>query len=150
MTEKVILKKNTYLLFNGNAEEAFNFYKSVFGGEFTSLQRFKDVPEQDQKRGGFNKNESEKIIHIALPIGEKDILMASDFPESIDKTSVGNNFSISIETNSKEKAEEILKGLSDGAKIQMPLVETFWGDYYEKLKDKFGVGWMVNYTYPKE
>jgi len=143
-----MIKINPYLAFNGEAEEAFNFYKSVFGGEFSSFQKFKDVPEADRKKGGIKDSESEKIINVGLPIGN-EVLMASDSPESMGKPKIGG-FSISVETDSKEEAEKIYKGLSTGGKITMPLGDTFWGAYYGMLTDKFGVHWMVSYTYPKK
>lgn len=138
-------KLNVYLNFPGNTEEAFNFYKSVFGGEFSSLVRFKDmpmeganVPEQDQ----------DKIMHIGLPIGE-DLLMATDAPESMGfKVNFGNSSYISVHPDSKEEADRIFNALSAGGEIEMSIADQPWGDYFGSLKDKFGVCWMVNYSYP--
>jgi PhnB protein len=138
---------NPYLNFAGNTEEAFNFYKSVFGGEFISLQRFKDTPEA----GKVSENEKNKIMHVALPVGKGNILMATDTLESMgQKLTVGNNFYISLEAESKQEAEKLFKGLSAGGKIEMPLEDAFWGAYFGMFTDKFGVKWMVNYTYPKK
>lgn len=137
---------NPYLNFDGNAEEAFNFYKSVFGGEFRSLQRMKDVPEMP----GFSvqEDDKEKIMHVALPIGKENILMASDILESMgNRLFVGNNYSVSIAADSKEEADKLFNGLAEGGKITMPLADAFWGAYFGMLRDKFGVQWMVNYDY---
>lgn len=133
---------NPYLNFNGNTEEAFNFYKSVFGGEFLAVMRFKDyaecaeIPEADK----------EGIMHIALPIGNGNVLMATDALESMgQKLTVGNNIHIALAPESKEEAERLFNGLSAGGKIEMPLQDMFWGAYFGSFADKFGVQWMVNY-----
>jgi PhnB protein len=136
---------NPYLNFNGNTEEAFNFYKSVFGGEFIVLQRFKDTSEKDK----LSPADQEKIMHIALPIGQGNILMATDALESMgQKLTIGNNFYLSIGAESKEEAEKLFTGLSAGGKIEMSLQDTFWGAYFGMFADKFGVQWMINYDYP--
>ena len=138
---------NPYLNFMGNAEEAFNFYKSVFGGEFIALQRFKDIPDGDK----LPANEQDKIMHIALPIGNGNILMATDALESMgQKLTNGNNFYISISAESEAEAEKLYNGLSAGGKIEMPLQKAFWGAYFGMFSDKFGVQWMVNYDYPQQ
>ena len=135
---------NPYLNFPGNTEEAFNFYKSVFGGEFLFLQRFKDTPEA----GKVPDNEKDKLMHVSLPVGKENILMATDALESMgQKLSVGNNFYLSIEADSKEEADKLYKSLSEGGKATMPLTDTFWGAYFGMLKDKFGIQWMVSHTY---
>ncbi len=139
-------KLNPYLNFAGNTEEAFTFYKSVFGTEFTFLQRIKETPEGSK----FPKEEQNKVMHVALPIGKGNTLMASDVPESMGyKVTVGNNVSLSLETESKEEARKIFEGLSRGGKVREPLKDTFWGAHFGMLTDKFGILWMVNYTYPK-
>jgi PhnB protein len=134
---------NPYLTFSGNCEEAFTFYKSVFGGEFTNFQRFGDAPSEPKP----SAEEGKKIMHVALPIGQGSIIMGSDQPESYGKTIVGNNFSISIITESEEESNQIFNRLSAGGKITMPLEKTFWGAYFGMLTDKFGIQWMVNYDY---
>lgn len=140
-------KINIYLNFAGNAEEAFNFYKSVFGGEFTSVVYFKDMPIEGVK---ISKEDEDKIMHISLPIGN-DVLMASDAPESMGfKVNFGNNTYISVHPDSKEEADRIFKKLSEDGTIEMPIGDQAWGDYYGSFKDKFGVQWMVNYSYPKD
>ena len=133
---------NPYLNFNGNTEEAFNFYKSVFGGEFLAVMRFKD----NAGCGQISESDKERIMHIALPIGNGNALMATDSLESMgQKLTVGNNFYICLSPESKEEAERLFNGLSAGGKIEMPLQDMFWGAYYGSFADKFGVQWMVNY-----
>ena len=137
---------NPYLNFPGNTEEAFIFYKSVFGGEFLNLTRFKDT----QEGGKVSENEKEKIMHISLPVG-KNIFMATDALESMGhKLTAGNNFQLSVETESKEEATKIFNGLSKGGKVTVPLADAFWGAYFGMLQDKFGVQWMVSYTQPQK
>ncbi len=138
---------NPYLNFAGNTEEAFNFYKSVFGGEFLTVQRFKDTPEA----GRVQAHEKDKIMHIALPIGKGNVLMATDALESMGhKLTVGNNFHITIQPESKVEAEKLFKGLSAGGKVMQPLQDTFWGAYFGMFTDKFGIHWMVNYDYKQQ
>ena len=136
-------KFNPYLNFAGNTEEAFHFYKSVFGGEFASVVRFKDMPV-----GGMNLSEgdSNKIMHISLPIGDGQMLMGTDALESLgQKLRQGNNVHISIHPDSREEADRLFNGLSEGGKIEMPMADQPWGDYYGSFLDKFGVHWMINY-----
>lgn len=138
---------NPYLNFAGNTEEVFKFYKSVFGGEFMNLTRFKDTPEGAK----LPPNEREKIMHVSLPIGKGNILMATDALESMGhKLTAGNNFNLSIEAESKEEATKLYDKLSAGGKIEQPLQDTFWGAYFGMFADKFGIQWMVSYTYPKQ
>ena len=135
---------NPYLTFNGNCEEAFNFYKSVFGGEFPYLGRFKDMPPQEGC-GEIPESEMEKIMHVSLPISKECILMGSDSSEAFGQaTVVGNNFSLAVNTDSNEETERIFNALAEGGQITMPLDKTFWGAYFGMLVDKFGVQWMVN------
>ena len=131
-----------YLNFNGKTEEAFNFYKSVFGGEFASLQRFKDMPSQ----ANVSANEKEQILHIALPLGNVGMLMGSDSPESMGMmVNFGNNVHIMIDTESEQEAKRLYAALSAGGKAHMSLQKTFWGALYANFTDRFGVQWMVNY-----
>jgi len=140
-------KLNPYLNFAGTTEEAFKFYKSVFGGEFSSVVRFKDMPMEGVQ---IPKEDENKIMHIALPLGKDDLLMASDTLESLgQKLNQGNNVYLSAHVESKEEADRVFKGLSAGGTIEMPLANQPWGDYYGSLTDKFGVRWMVNYSSPK-
>ena len=137
---------NPYLNFKGNTEEAFNFYKSVFGGEFIVLQRFKDTPEADRVPPA----DKEKIMHVSLPIGKGNILMATDAIESMGhKLTVGNNFSLSISADSEKEADKLFNGLSAGGNVEVPMSKMFWGAYFGMFTDKFGIKWMINYDYPK-
>ncbi|HEY6907106.1 MAG TPA: VOC family protein [Ignavibacteriaceae bacterium] len=134
---------NPYLNFPGNTEEAFNFYKSVFGGEFVGLTRFKDT--QDGSK--LNDDEKEKLMHVSLPIGKGNILMATDALESMGHPlKEGNNFSLSIETESRGEADKIFSKLSAGGRVTMPQSDTFWGSYFGMITDKYGIQWMVSYT----
>lgn len=133
---------NPYFNFAGNTEEAFNFYKSVFGGEFATLQRFKDVPGAE-KMPAEDRN---KIMHIALPISKDVVLMATDALESMgQRVNMGNNFYININTESKQEADKLFAALSKGGKIEMAMEDTFWGAYFGSFADKFGVQWMINF-----
>lgn len=136
---------NPYLNFPGTTEEAFNFYKSIFGGEFTGgISRFRDMPEA----GDIPEEDLDKVMHVSLPIGDGNVLMGTDALESMGhKITQGNNFSITISPDSKEEAERLFTALSDGGEVEMPLDDTFWGAYFGSLKDKFGIQWMVNYEY---
>jgi PhnB protein len=137
-----------YLNFAGNAEEAFEFYKQVFGGDFSSVVRFKDMPVEGMT---IPDQDQDKMMHISLPIGEDNILMASDALESLGQQLVqGNNAYVSVQPDSREEADRIFNGLSEGAEIEMPIADQVWGDYFGSLKDKFGVMWMVNYSPPRE
>lgn len=134
---------NPYIHFNGNAEEAFTFYKSVFGGEFAMLIRFKDmsIPESP-----VSENEAEKIMHIALPIGKHSLLMGSDTPEFMGKHNENENRSkISISAESKEEADHLFNGLSAGGTVEMPIEDSPWGSYFGMLRDKYGFEWMVDF-----
>ena len=135
---------NTYLHFGGNTEAAFNFYKSVFGGEFATFKRYGDVSTQSGC-GEVSESEKEKILHVALPVGKENVLMGTDSLKSMGhQLSTGNNFSISVHTESKEETEKIFKGLSEGGQVTMPLADAFWGAYFGMCKDRFGVQWMVS------
>ena len=136
---------NPYLHFNGNAEEAFNFYRSVFGGDFTRISRFKDLANEEGHP--FSETERNKIMHIALPIGTNNVLMGSDVPQFMGKVNENENRSkISISTQSKEEADTLFQGLSEGGKIEMPIGESPWGSYFGMFRDKYGIEWMVDYN----
>lgn len=131
---------NPYLTFDGNCETAFNFYRSVFGGEFNYIGRFKDMPAEYKVPDA----EKEKIMHVSLPISKETVLMGSDSSESFGgKPNFGNNFSISISTPEKAEADRLFKALSEGGTVTMPMENAFWGDYFGMLVDKFGINWMV-------
>ncbi|MEP6636352.1 MAG: VOC family protein [Acidobacteriota bacterium] len=136
---------NPILSFDGNTEEAFNFYKSVFGGEFQSIMRWKESPGGDKRPA----NEGEKIMHVSLPVGG-NVLMGGDALESMgQRLTAGNNFHIAIAPEIKNEADRIFSALAEGGKIEMPLQDSFWGAYFGMLEDKFGIHWMMNYEYPK-
>ncbi|QYO66802.1 VOC family protein [Leptolyngbya sp. 7M] len=135
-----------YLNFAGNTEEAFEFYRSVFGGEFTAVMRFGEMPGCDEMQ--LKEEEKGKIMHISLPVGNA-ILMATDSLESMgQKLEVGNNTHLSFSPDSREEADRVFAALADGGKVNMPLQDMFWGDYWGSLTDKFGVNWMVNVGQP--
>ena len=134
---------NVYLTFNGNCEEAFNFYKSVFGGEFPYIGRYKDMPPAEGK--SIPPEEGERIMHMSLPISKETMLMGSDTGgEWAANLKQGNNFAVCIATDSKEEADRLFNGLSQGGQITMPLGNTFWGDYFGMFTDRFGISWMVS------
>ncbi|MGI9306194.1 MAG: VOC family protein [Gammaproteobacteria bacterium] len=136
---------NIYLSFNGDCEEAFNFYRSVFGGEFAVLKRFKDMPA-----GGLDDSfqiadaDAEKIMHVQLPLGKNSALMGNDMPASMGRAESGGNFSIALETENMAETDKLFNGLAAGGKIAMPLSKTFWSPYFGMLSDKFGIGWMLD------
>lgn len=135
---------NPYLNFSGNTAEVFNFYKSVFGGDFAVFQRFGDMPGADKMQPG----DLDKIMHVALPIGKGNVLMASDSLESMGHKLVpGNNHFISINADSEAEADKLFNGLSAGGTVTMPLEKTFWGAYFGMFSDKYGIQWMINYDY---
>lgn len=138
---------NPYLTFDGNCEAAFNFYKSVFGGEFPYVGRFNEMPPAEGCPPP-PEEEGNKIMHISLPISKETILMGSDTSEAFGHKHVpGNNFSISINAESEEEATKVFNSLSEGGQVTMPLDKTFWGAYFGMFVDKFGIQWMVNYDY---
>ena len=133
---------NPHINFNGNAEEAFLFYKSVFGGEFTKIFRFKDLASDEFPVA---EHEANKIMHIALPIGTST-LMANDVPEILGRTNENENRSkIVVSAESKEEADKIFNGLSVGGNIEMPISDTPWGSYFGMFRDKYGIEWMVDF-----
>ncbi len=136
---------NIYLTFKGNCEEAFNFYKSVFGGEYPYIGRFKDMPPQDGQNK-MNPEDGEKIMHVSLPISKETMLMGSDTGgEWAANYSAGNNFSVSVSTDSKAEADRLYDKLSAGGKQTMPMSKTFWGSYFGMFTDKFGINWMISF-----
>ena len=136
---------NTYLTFDGNCREAFEFYRSVFAGEFAEFQTFGDGPPDMP----VSEDEKNRVMHVALPIGSS-VLMGSDSSSSGPPLAVGNNFSLSIEVESREQCDELFAKLSAGGSVIMPLQEMFWGAYFGQWTDRFGINWMVNYTLPTE
>ncbi|HET8864842.1 MAG TPA: VOC family protein [Gracilimonas sp.] len=135
---------NPYLNFQGNTEEAFNFYRSIFGGDFIGgISRFKDAPEGDE----LPENEQNKVMHIGLAFGENNLIMATDALESMNqKVKPGNNIYLCISADSKQQADDFFKGLSAGGETEMDMQDMFWGDYFGMCTDKFDVKWMVSFN----
>lgn len=133
---------NPHINFNGNAEEAFNFYKSVFGGEFSKVIRLKELSSPEFPVAEHDAN---KIMHIALPIGG-NILMGNDVPTGMGEVSENENRSkISISTESREEADKLFTGLSSDGSVEMPMDDSPWGSYFGMFRDKFGIEWMIEY-----
>jgi PhnB protein len=148
---------NPYLNFNGNTEEAFEHYRSIVGGELLAVVRFRDfepaegeaTPEMGKEMQGMTvaAQDRDKIAHIALPLGDGNILMGTDALESMGKPlTVGNNFYIALEAESEEEADRLFDALADGGSVEMALQRTEWAEKYGSCVDKYGVQWMVSYT----
>ena len=135
---------NAYLTFNGNCEEAFLFYQSVFGGEFPYIGKFKDMPPAEGNPV-LSEAEGNKIMHVTLPIGDGSILMGSDISSASGDVVFGQNISLSINAQSKDEADKLFNGLSAGGTVTMAMNQTFWGAYFGMFTDKFGINWMVNF-----
>jgi PhnB protein len=134
---------NPYINFNGNAEEAFTFYKSVFGGEFGEIVRFKDISSAEFP---VSEHDANKIMRIILPIGA-NVLIANDVPESMGRVNENENRSkIAITAESKEEADKLFTGLSRGGSVEMPMGESPWGTYFAMFRDRFGIEWTVEFT----
>ncbi len=134
---------NPHVNFNGNAEEAFTFYQSVFGGTFTKIIRFKDLESEDFPVA---ENEKNKIMHIALPIGKTGMLMGNDVPEMLGPTNENENRSkIVITAETKEEADQLFNGLSVGGQVEFPIGDSPWGTYFGMFRDKYGIEWMVEF-----
>lgn len=150
--KKVIVKAepktnsiSPYLIFAGNCEDAFNFYRPVFGGDFTYVGRFNEMPPMEGQPP-IPESEGNKIMHISLPISKETVLMGSDSSEAFGHaTTIGNNFSISVNAKSESEADRLFNGLSAGGTVTMPMAKTFWGSYFGMLTDKFGIQWQVSF-----
>ena len=135
---------NPWINFNGNAEEAFTFYRSVFGGEFTKVIRFKDLASSGFPVAEKDKN---KIMLIALPIGKSNVLMANDVPEIMGQVNENENRSkISVSMESKEEADKLFNGLSAGGKVEVPMDDSSWGSYFGMFRDKYGIEWIIEFS----
>ena len=135
---------NVYLTFNGNCEEAFLFYQSVFGGEFGHFSRFGEMPPNEEN--SMPEDQKNRIMHVSLPVSTQTAIMGSDTGGEWASTFIhGNNFSVSINVDSTAEADRLFIGLSDGGQVTMPLAATFWGSYFGMFTDKFGINWMVNF-----
>lgn len=138
---------NPYINFNGNAEEAFNFYKSVFGGEFSSVVHFKDLESPEFP---VSPEDSDKIMRIVLPIGG-NTLIANDVPAALGPVSENENRSkISVDAESREEADKIFAGLSEGGAVEMPMDDSPWGTYFAMFRDKYGIEWTVEFDANKD
>ena len=136
---------NVYLHFNGNCREVFEFYRSVFGGDFALCSTLRDMPDQT----GIAEEEKDNVLHVSYDIGGTT-LMGSDVPSSFGPpVEQGNNFSISYQTESRKQTEELFNKISEGGKVTMPLADMFWGDYFGSCTDKYGINWMLNYEDPQ-
>lgn len=134
---------NPWINFNGNAEEAFTFYKSVFGGAFTKLTRFKDLASPEFQ---VPESEANKIMIIALPIGKHNVLMANDVPEFMGQVNENENRSkIMVSAESREEADKVFNGLSAGGNIEGPIEDSPWGTYAGMFRDKYGIEWIVEF-----
>lgn len=141
-----MLTINPYLTFNGNCEEAFNFYKSVFGGDFPDITRFKDMPSETPIPDSLK----EKVMHVSLPISAETVLMGCDANEIFSQKAIaGDIISLSVNTSSEDEATRIFSELSAGGTVIMPLEKSFWGALFGMFVDKFGIHWMVSYEYPQ-
>lgn len=134
---------NPHINFNGNAEEAFNFYKSVFGGDFTRIVRLKDMAGAEFPITAADEN---KIMHIALPIGKNNTLMGNDVPSFLGKVNENENRSkIAVQADSREEADHLFSGLSAGGTVEVPMADSPWGSYFGMFRDKYGIEWMVDF-----
>ncbi|WP_454804496.1 VOC family protein [Mucilaginibacter phyllosphaerae] len=135
---------NPWINFNGNAEEAFTFYKSVFGGEFTKIIRFKDLASSEFP---VPDNEANKLMYIALPIGKNNLLIANDVPEFMGRVNENENRSkISVSAETREEADNVFNGLSAGGEIEGPIGDGPWGTYAGMFRDKYGIEWIVEFN----
>lgn len=136
----------TYLTFDGNCREAFDFYRSVFGGEYAIMQTFADAPPDI----GISESDGDKVMHTTLSIGD-GLIMGSDSSADFGPPHVaGNNFSLSYSTQSREETDELFAKISEGGTITMPLQDVFWGSYFGSCTDKFGINWMFSYDTPQD
>ncbi|WP_101297093.1 VOC family protein [Halegenticoccus soli] len=139
------MKANTYLNFAGNTEEAFRFYADALGVELTDIVRFEDMPTEGES---IPEHEQEKVMHVGLPLDGDQTLMGSDILESQEhELVVGNNTYISLHVDSKEEADRLFAALSEGGEAEMEMADMPWGDYWGSFSDRFGVQWMISYTY---
>lgn len=138
---------NPYLNFSGNCLEAFEFYKSVLGGKFSSVNKFSEMPSEATVNQG-HEPAPDGIMHISLPIGDS-ILMGSDVPPDMGTVTPGNTCYVCLSPDSPDEAKRIFDGLSEGGQIEMPFDRQFWGDYFGSFTDKYGIRWMVDVADPE-
>lgn len=139
---------NPYLTFNGNCEEAFKFYRSVFGGEFQQISRYKEMPQTEDFR--VSESIKDKIMHMSLPLSKETYLMGCDSNPLMGQAEIGDNISLSIDVDSKQEADRIFLKLAEDGKISMPINTTFWNSYFGMLTDKFNIHWMISFNYAEE
>lgn len=138
-----------YLIFNGNCEEAFNFYKSVFETEIPFMLRYKDMPKDMPDNHNIPEADMNRILHIILPVSKEVSIMGSDSPSSMENIK-GNNISLTLNVENETEAKRVFEKLSEGGEISMPLQKTFWADLYAMFTDQFGINWMINYMAEKK
>lgn len=136
----------TYLTFDGNCREAFDFYRSVFGGEYAIMQTFGDAPPDI----GVSESDGDKVMHTTLSIGDGVIMGSDTSPDFGPPHVAGNNFSLSYSTQSREETDELFAKVSEGGTVTMPLQDMFWGAYFGSCIDKFGINWMFSYDTPQD
>ncbi len=135
---------NTYLFFDGNCREAFEFYQSVFGGDFSAFMTYGDGPEEMQ----IPDDHKNQIMHVSLPVGTTTLMGSDRWVGNSHPFNAGNNFGIAIGLQDKERSDELFARLSEGGEVTMPMETVFWGDYFGSLKDRFGVEWMISCELP--
>ena len=136
---------NPYLTFDGNCEQAFNYYQSVFGGEFQDLTRFSEGPPEMM-----SPEDADKLMHVGLPLADGQVLMGSDRPSMMGAGTFGDSVAVSVNPDSADEGKRIFDGLADGGAVIMPYERQFWGADYGMCTDRFGIHWMVNYTPPAD
>lgn len=143
---------NPYISFDGDCEEAMNFYRSVFGGEFMGpIMRWGESPGCEEGEMKLAEEDKGKVMHMALPISEGNVIMASDYIDGLGpKVNKGNNITIAIGPKTREEADRLFAGLSAGGNVQMPMADAFWGGYFGAFEDKFGINWLINVDTKKE
>lgn len=140
---KIMKAINPWINFNGNADEAFNFYKSVFGGEFIKVVRFKDLASEEFQ---VPENETDKIMYISLPIGKNNVLIGNDVPEFMGRVNENENRSkIAVSAETREEADKVFNGLSAGGDVEGPIGDSPWGTYAGMLRDRYGIEWIVEF-----
>ncbi|MXX53382.1 MAG: VOC family protein [Dehalococcoidia bacterium] len=137
---------STYINFDGNCREAFEFYRSVFGGEFDVMETFRNGPGDM----GMPEDELDNVMHVSFPIGSS-VLMGSDMPSTFGPpVKQGNNFSISYSATSREESDDLFGKLAKGGTVSMPMQDMFWGSYFGSCTDKFGINWQINFELSEE
>jgi PhnB protein len=135
---------NPYLTFNGSCEEAFNYYKTVFGGEFASISRFKDMPPMPGM--SFDEKTGQRLMHVSLPIHGNNVLMGCDSNPNMGQVQMGKNITLAVDAESKEQADAYYQKLADGGQAHMPMGDMFWGAYWGMCTDRFGINWMISFA----